>query len=446
MVRTSAYDPSALSATLEGLRQQPIGGSEKGFAGFAAEPGPQRLSQLGTDLTSSFTLPLMAARDAALEHNVATMAGWCREHGVLLAPHGKTSMSPQILARQLTAGAWAITAATIAQVRAFVEIGVRRVLLANQLVDPAGIGWLAGALERDPGLTVIGYVDSRASVDLLDAGLRAQEFGRRLPVLVELGLPGRRTGARTEEGALEVARAGAASPVLDVVGVSGYEGVLGHDRDPATLRTAAEFCRSVRRLGMSLRDEGLLSGSVGPEPLPILSAGGSHYFDVVARELRGESSAAEGEPTVVIRSGGYVTSDDGFLAHSSPFSSGDATEELRPALEVWAHVLSCPEPGLALVGAGKRDVPYDIAMPNVRRVLGLDGDTWRERDLRGQRIEVTKLNDQHAFLTLPDGVELAVGDRVCFGISHCCTAFDKWRVIPILDEDDRVVDVAHTLF
>lgn len=454
MTPASAYDPTTLSATLEALREQPIDTTERGFTAFRTDRSPAQLTGSGADLLG-FTLPLMVAREEPLEHNLATMAAWCREHQVLIAPHGKTSMSPQILARQLTAGAWGITAATIAQVRAFVEIGVRRILLANQLVDALGIGWLAEALEGDPGLTVIGYVDSRAGVELLDAALSAHGFVRRLPVLVELGLPGGRTGARSEDAAVEVARVAAASPFLDVVGVSGFEGVLGHDRDAASLEAVAEFCQGIRRVGLRLREEGLLDGRIGPEPLPILSAGGSHYFDVVARELRAPTPptapADHGTPgaeeaTVVIRSGGYATSDDGFLGGTSPFSGPDATEELRPALEAWAYVLSCPEPGLALVGAGKRDVPYDIALPNVRRIRTLDGQGWRDRDLHGRAVEVTKLNDQHAFLTVPEGVELAVGDRVCFGISHPCTAFDKWRVIPVLDGDDRVTDVLHTLF
>lgn len=61
-------------------------------------------------------------------------------------------------------------------------------------------------------------------------------------------------------------------------------------------------------------------------------------------------------------------------------------------------------------------------------------------------MSVSALNDQHAFLDLPAEADLAVGDLVRFGISHPCTAFDKWRLVPVVDEEDRVVEVAHTLF
>ncbi len=59
---------------------------------------------------------------------------------------------------------------------------------------------------------------------------------------------------------------------------------------------------------------------------------------------------------------------------------------------------------------------------------------------------VSALDDQHAYLRLPEDSPLAPGDLVCMGISHPCTTFDKWRVIPVLDDDDRVIDAIHTFF
>jgi len=35
---------------------------------------------------------------------------------------------------------------------------------------------------------------------------------------------------------------------------------------------------------------------------------------------------------------------------------------------------------------------------------------------------------------------------VCLGISHPCTAFDKWQLIPVVDEEYRIVDVVRTFF
>jgi D-serine deaminase-like pyridoxal phosphate-dependent protein len=103
-------------------------------------------------------------------------------------------------------------------------------------------------------------------------------------------------------------------------------------------------------------------------------------------------------------------------------------------------VLSRPEPELALLLMGKRDVPYDIDLPSPFAVRGPEG----LRDVTG--MQVTELNDQHAFLRLPADDPLAVGDLVGSGISHPCTAFDKWRLIPVVDDDYTVVDAIHTFF
>jgi D-serine dehydratase len=427
----TAYDDHALRQALQSLRQRAIDPVEKGFTALGpitpADLVARKVSLRGGDLT----FPLMVLRGSALANNVAAMAAWCKDRGVELAPHGKTSMSPEITARQLAAGAWGITAATIGQARAFVASGVRRVLLANQLVDPAGIRWLASAISADPGLSVIGYLDSREAVTVLDAGLTSAGMVGRLPVLVELGIAGRRTGARTIDDVVAVARSAHATGTLKVVGATGYEGVLGHSRSEAELAEVAAFCRQVRALGLRLLDEGLVDPAEGL----ILSAGGSTYFDVVADELAGEPA------TVVLRSGGYVTHDDGLYAHSTPLPTGGSPYELRAALEVWAHVVSRPEPGRALVCAGRRDLPFDVDLPFVHRLLDADGV---ERPVDG--VVVSSLNDQHAFLDLPTTSGLAVGDQVCFGISHPCTAFDKWRLVPVVDDDDVIVDVAHTLF
>ncbi|WP_020576647.1 hypothetical protein [Actinopolymorpha alba] len=429
---TTAYDAEALRKTLDMLAHRPIDPAEKGFAALDSATAAELVDRKVTLRGGELTFPLMVLRESALASNVATMAAWCTQHRVVLAPHGKTSMSPEVTARQLAAGAWGITAATIGQVRAYVDIGVRRILLANQLVDPAGIGWLARAMSADPSLTVVGYVDSANSVALLDRELTRRGATRPLPVLVELGVPGKRTGARSIDAALDVARAASASTRLAVVGATGYEGVLGHARDDAGLEAAAHFCREVRRLGQRLVEEGLLDV---PDEELLLSAGGSTYFDVVARELVG------GPGTAVVRSGGYVTHDDGLYAHATPLPAGGSPYALRPALEAWAYVLSRPEPGRVLVGAGRRDVPFDVHLPFVHGAVAPDGT---RRSVEGMR--VTALNDQHGFLDIPIDSDLAVGDLVWFGISHPCTAFDKWRLVPVLDDDDRIVEIAHTMF
>jgi D-serine deaminase-like pyridoxal phosphate-dependent protein len=176
---------------------------------------------------------------------------------------------------------------------------------------------------------------------------------------------------------------------------------------------------------------------------PIVTAGGSAYFDVVARELTADDAGGTGARRVVLRSGAYLTYDHGFYGAVSPAGRCiPGAPTLRPALELWAQVLSRPEPGLALLGAGRRDAGFDKGLPVPVRVLRSDGG--RAGSVAGSR--VTELNDQHAFLRVDPAVALAPGDLVALGISHPCTTLDKWRVLVVVSDDGNVTDAVHAFF
>ena len=422
-----------LEAAITELRDRPITGTDKGFGVpapgvtvSAARLGAMRPSLFGP----GFTMPVLVLREPAVARNVSAMAAYCAAAGVRLAPHGKTTMAPQLFARQLAAGAWAITAATVGELQVYRAFGVPRVLLANELTDPAGAAWLAGELAADPGFDCYVYADSLPGVRLLDEAVRQAGPGRPLPVLVELGYPGGRTGCRDLASAEAVAHAVAQAGSLRLAGAAGYEGLIGHDRSPQTVGKVAAYCRELRSLGERIAATGL-----APDDL-ILSAGGSAFFDVVVRELA-SGPARRPAPVVVLRSGVYIAFDHGLYAGMVP----SPPPLLEPALELWAHVLSRPEPGLALACAGRRDVAFDAGLPVPLRIRGRDGSLRPARDIRAVR-----LDDQHCYLQLPDGTELEPGEAVCFGVSHPCTTFDKWRVIPVVDDDYRVVDAIHTFF
>ncbi len=432
---------TTMQAPIEALRQQPLPGTAKGL-GRLARGGPVTAASLAADRPSLFdpslTMPLMVLREDHLAHNIAAMASYCAAAGVRLSPHGKTTMAPQLFARQLEAGAWAITAANITEVQIYREFGVPRVLLANELTDRAGAEWLAAEMAADPGFECYVYADSVAGVHLLEAG--PQTRARPLPVLVELGQRGGRAGCRTVADALAVASAVTAAPGLRLAGVSGYEGSIGHDREPATVEAVAGFCRELRTLAGMLPPAEAGAGAGGANQY-LVSAGGSSYFDVVVAELTADNGSGP-PPPVVLRSGAYVTHDHGFYARMTPSEQpGGSGPQLRPALELWARVLSAPEPGLAIADAGRRDSSFDQGLPIPLRVRRPDGQECDASALR-----VAQLDDQHAYLRLPPGFELHPADLVCLGISHPCTAFDKWQLIPVVDEDYRIVDVIRTFF
>jgi D-serine dehydratase len=442
--------PPLVAERLRALSERPIEPTEKGFGSLAARPGrdPGTFGGAGRVSAASlaaarpplhaagFTYPLLTLRDTALRNNAAAMAAYCARAGVAVAPHGKTAMSPELAALQLAHGAWGITVASIGQLQTYRAFGFPRLLLANELTDEAGIAWLARELASDPGFEAYCYVDSLDGVQILDRALSRDRAGRPLPVLVEIGATGGRTGCRTDEQALEVAKAADATGTLTVAGVAGYEGYLRGETQAETLTQVSDFCRRLRGLADAVA--AAVGVGAGRDQL-IVTAGGSVYFDVVARELTAPGKAPV---TVVLRSGCYLTHDHGLYARVSPAARGAAgAPELRPALELWTQVLSRPEPGLALLSAGRRDVGFDAGFPVPLQAMRRDG-SWSGVD--GWR--VTELNDQHAYLRLPEDAALAPGDVVGLGISHPCTTLDKWRVLMVLNDDDRVIDAVHSFF
>ncbi|MCQ4082248.1 amino acid deaminase [Streptomyces sp. RB6PN25] len=375
-----------------------------------------------------FTTPVLTLSAPALDHNLAQLGAYADKHGLAFAPHGKTSMAPQLFARQLAHGAWGITAAMPSQVRAYRAHGVQRIFLANEVVDEAALRWLARELDADPGFRFICYVDSVRGVRLMDAALP-----RRLDVVVELGAPGGRTGVRDEATASEVAEAVAACDHLRLLGVAGYEGEIPQPSEPAVRAWLERLVALARRFDAA--------GLLAEADEIVISAGGSAWFDTVAEVL--EPVAGLSKPVLkLLRSGAYVTHDDGRYRAVTPFRDRVPGEgSLRAAFRLWAQVVSRPEPGLAVVNAGKRDVSYDMDLPEPQFVRRADGSTSAAEGMR-----VTKLSDQHAFVALPGDGRVEVGDWIGLGLSHPCTVFDKWQLIPLVAEDGRVTDYIRTFF
>ena len=396
----------------------PVGAWGKTAGEFLAER--PRLSDLGT--------PLLTLDAPALDANLAAMAAYCGAAGVELAPHGKTTMAPELWARQLAAGARGITVANVPQLRVARAFGVQRVYLANALVDAAALRWISAEQDADPAFEFSSWIDSRHTVDLMHEALRARDAQRPIDVFVELGAPGRRTGARTIDEAIEIAQAIAAAPTLRLIGVAGYEGVVAHDATAKSLESVRAYLHDLAALHSRL----LTSSLYGDTDTVWLTAGGSAFFDQVVDVLGPMSSPGV---KVLLRSGAYLIHDDGFYAGISPFSRGVGTDKpLTSAMHGWARVLSRPEPVLALLDAGKRDFPFDEGLPTPHRVSGV----------------VSAIADQHTFLTIDPRSNLAVGDVIRFGLSHPCTAFDKWSLIPVLDdanaEDPTVTGLVRTYF
>lgn len=387
--------------------------------------------------TGGFTTPVLALSAESVEHNLALLETYSERHGLAFAPHGKTSMSPQLFARQLAYGAWGITAAVPHQARVYRAYGIQRIFLANEVVDPAALRWLAQELEADPGFRFICYVDSVRGVELMDEALRSAGTSRPLDVVVELGAgEAARTGARTESDCAAVADAVAATRTLRLVGVAGYEGEVPQadgDRVRAWLRRlvslAADFDKAGRFAALPETEE------------IVVSAGGSAWFDAVA-DVFAEIPELSLPVLKLLRSGAYVSHDDGHYRHLTPFNRVPGEGALQPAFRLWAQVVSRPTPEQAFVNAGKRDAAYDLDLPEAQVVR--DARTGEIRPAAG--ITVSALSDQHGWVRTTPDADLEVGDWIGMGLSHPCTSFDKWQLIPLVEADGTVTDYIRTFF
>ena len=438
--------------------------SHKGYPAWAPALPVTAVGKQGWHLLQpDWPLPCAVLRQSGVQHNLGWMQKLVAQAGVELAPHGKTTLSPELFRAQLDAGAWGITVATVGQLALATEAGATRAVVANQVVLAHDLAWLCQLLDQHPGLQAPFLIDSWAQLQALE------RFAAQHPhptngfeVLLELGLSCGRTGCRSADDALALARAVRASPVARLVGLECYEGLWAKGDTPTDTTLVAQLMQRVHDLARQCNAEDLFQGTE-----VLLTAGGSAVFDLVAPALR----VADGQPLTLsrpvrglLRSGCYLTHDHGFYKrlgaladqrlalhglNGHPWGCGNG---LQAALEVWAVVQSCPEPGLAILNAGKRDLSFDMGLPTPVAWCAAGFTDASQVQPAPASWAVTALNDQHTYLALgPNDTvtgthSLQVGDRVALGISHPCTTFDKWRWMPLVNDQLQVVDAITTRF
>lgn len=388
----------------------------------------------GDSLVCDVSLPALVIHHQALEHNIRWMQTFVSNSGAELAPHGKTSMVPALFRRQLEEGAWGITLATAVQTRAAYAHGVRRVLMANQLVGMPNMALIADLLD-DSMFEFYCMVDHPDNVTALGEYFGGR--GLRLNVMIEYGVPGGRCGCRTEQQVLALAAAIAAQPALALTGIEGYEGVIHGDQAVVDIKA---FAASLVRLAVELQDKGAFALD-----RPIVTASGSAWYDLIAEAF--DAQAVRERFLSVLRPGSYVVHDHGIYKEAQCCvldRRSELSEGLRPALEVWAHVQSLPEPGFAVIAMGKRDVAYDAGLPNP--LLRYKAGALPAQGDDVSACKVTAVMDQHAFMTVAPGCELHIGDIIAFGTSHPCLTFDKWRSVCLVDENLQVIETMSTCF
>lgn len=430
---------------LESLEASRIDDSFKGVPAGVTPFELGRIRQFEWNvLAEDLPLPLAVIKTSALEHNRSWMRRFLKATGAQLYPHGKTTMSPQLFALQLEDGAEGITLATVHQMAVARRFGADRILLANQLIAPSAVDYVARELQKDEDFELLCVVDSVASVELLASASRRFGLNRPIEVLLEVGAPGGRCGVRDMSAARAVAQAVAQTGgSLRLRGVEGFEGIISGGSIEETEHAIRAYLTFLCNVATTCCNEGWIV----PQTL-LLSAGGSAFFDLVVDAS--EQYGFQSPPEVILRSGCYLTHDSGCYRqlHERLRSRCERAEGLgeglRSALEVWAHVQSRPEPTRAVLTMGRRDCSYDIHLPLLTQWFRPGEHELPEPIPAGHRIEA--LNDQHALVEIPPDSPLRVGDMVASGISHPCTTFDKWQLIHLVDDDYNVTDAIRTFF
>ena len=387
-------------------------------------------------LREEVSFPVAVLSQSAINNNAKWMSDFCQKAEVNLAPHGKTTMAPELFKMQLEHGAWGITLATVAQVINAVNHGVTRIILANQLVGKYHFEQIANLLESTD-VEFYCFVDSVENAKQIGRFFDARKVS--INILLEIGAEGGRCGWRDVNNTDAFLAVCKQHPYLNLAGIAFYEGVIGGSN---ALEKVTNFVEKTYQLADILNQKHVFNVDK-----PIITGAGSAWYDVVAATLAKHNK--QESFNLVVRPGCYLIHDTGIYqdAQNAVVARSqlacDVTGELASSLTVWAYVVSRPEAGLAIVGLGKRDVAFDAGLPKAELVFRVDSQTLQPADAL---IETVKIMDQHTMLNIPENCSLQVGDMVCFSTSHPCLTFDKWRQVAIADDDWVIRKTISTFF
>jgi D-serine dehydratase len=369
---------------------------------------------------SNFQFPIMVLKESALNNNIAQMMSFCNSVKAELAPHVKTTMSPQLAKMQIAAGASALTVANFWQASIFLKFGFKNLIIANEVLDPMAIAAIA-KINKLKQAEIIFYVDSILALEIIQKHTPSEGEQN---LFIEIGTENGRGGVRELSLVEQLAQRIRTDKRLNLIGVTGFEGaVLDAARGRRGEKKISKFCQKI------VAAAELAYPYKSDQPF-VISAGGSAYFDIVAREL----NKFEKPRRLLLRSGGYITHDHKYYEEIYPFAATDRS--FQPAIEVWAQVISKPEQDFGVLNLGKRDIGNDLHNPIP--IKSYDGQ------VKSFSAVIEKLNDQHGYLRTSADFQLA--QLIGLGISHPCTTFDKWRLVPLVNDNYDVVDCLQTFF
>jgi D-serine deaminase-like pyridoxal phosphate-dependent protein len=345
--------------------------------------------------------PALVLDRAALERNIARMAGFAAARGLALRPHAKTHKSGAIGRLQIEAGAVGLCCAKLGEAEALAAEGIAGLHLTSPVVTPGAIARLAALNERVAALSVV--ADHPDNVGALDAAMA----GRKLAVFVDVDPGVHRTGVASPAAAIALAAAIAASANLSLAGVQYYCGTQQHIQGFAERRAAiAERTDYLRTVLAALRAAG--------HEIPVVTGGGTGTYLI----------DAELGVLTELQAGSYLFLDREY--GECELSPGDAPR-FEPSLFVDATVISANAGGMVTVDAGLKALSTDAGPPVVA-----GGAPAGSRYLF--------MGDEHGAIVSAAGVLPGLGARVTLQPGHCdptVNLFDAYQVI----EGDLVVEI-----
>lgn len=336
-----------------------------------------RPPQVGDPVDAVDTPALVLDLDA-LERNIAAMAAYAREHGLLLRPHAKSHKSPDIARLQVAAGAVGVCVQKTSEALALADGGVEDLFVSNQVIAP---GKLAALAELAGRVRLSVAVDSTLGVHRLAEAVRAA--GTAVRALVEVDVGQGRCGVAPEQAGELAAAVAAAGPAgLTFGGLHAYQGGAQHLRTPAERLAAVDD--AAQRVAAAL--ESLQRNGIH---CPLVTGAGTGTFPCET------GTGVWGE----LQPGSYVFLDRDY-ADNEPTPGAPRFEH---ALFVKSRVVSAHGTH-AVVDAGHKAHAIDSGMPSV----------W------GRDLAFGNGGDEHGILTVagPDPLP-GLGDTVWLVPGHC---------------------------
>jgi len=319
-----------------------------------------------------------------MERNLAHMADYCATHGIKLRPHTKTHKTIEAARRQLELGAIGLTVAKVGEAEVMAATGVREILVAHPIIGDEKLRRLAALASKTDIIVAVDSVTTAQSLSRI-----AAETGCQFGIVIEFDSGSQRCGIAPGLPAAELGRQIARLPNLKLRGLFTYFG--------SVWGTPAERASEIARLtsDVSTTIEAFRAADLSTE---IVSAGSTP-----AAEL---SHLVPG--ITEIRPGTYIYND--LNTHYQGLCSLDDC-----AVSVLTTVVSTAVPGHVIVDAGSKTLSSDLLSAGPKRGYGY----VQEADAT-----LTKLNEEHGFLSAENLSQFSVGQVLSVIPNHVCTCIN----------------------